>query len=88
MKDTGTRTNGYKLATNKFARKLLEGIQTEEQGFYPSCISRSMLLRKSQKVSSVLGTTYLKGAEMLETPRKLPTRQRKICKPRIPRNWS
>lgn len=48
-------------------RKLLESIQTEEEGFYHSCISHIMLLQKSQLVSSVLGTTYSKHPQMLET---------------------
>lgn len=66
--DTGTITNGYKLAMNKFMRKLLESIQTEKQGFYPSCISHGMLLQKSQLLTSVPGTMYTKEPQMLETP--------------------
>lgn len=67
MEDIGTHTNGYKLSMNKFMRKLLESMQTEEEGFYHSCISHIMLLQKSQLVSSVLGTTYSKHPQMLET---------------------
>lgn len=68
MEDTAASTNGYKLDINKFMRKLLENIYTEKQESYPSCISHIMLLQKSRLVSSVLGTTYSRDPQMLETP--------------------